>query len=578
MALLSALIWAVHPLNTEAVVYVTQRTELLMALFYLATLYASLRYWTSAAGTRRPAWGVCAGLACALGMTCKEVMVSAPVMVLLFERIFLTSSFVRSIRNSWPLYIAVSIPWLLLFVLHHGGPRSETVGFHLGVAAPVWWATQCKALLLYLKLCFWPWPLSVHYELTYLDTPAAALPWVLPVVALGALTAFLVWRRTAAGFVLVWTFAILSPTLIVPIVTEIAVERRMYLPLAAIVPLVVGCGYRVATLSAPRAFRPNRRRSTVSRPVGMTLGAGALLAMILAAVSIRRLEAYTDTVTIWQDALENYPDSDVINANLASELLAAGRPDEALAASRQAIERGCDSRGIHNNLGAALTAVGDRNGFQPGQLDEAIAELREALRTSPDFEDALVNLSFALLKAGHPEESLGYCTRALTINPRNPQALYAQGTILTALGKPEAAVESFQQALEYDPRSAASHYGLALVLLGGPHQDQAIEHLRTALSIDPALPEVHYALGGALAAGGDWHSAAREYAAAAGLRPSYALAINNLGVMQMKLGETDNAIRNFGEAARLQPSYAEAQNNLSRAIEAKRQGDVGEKQ
>ena len=282
------------------------------------------------------------------------------------------------------------------------------------MAGPVWWATQCKALLLYLKLCFWPWPLSIHYELTYLDTPAAALPWVLPVVALGAAAVFLVWRRTAAGFVLAWTFAILSPTLVVPIVTEIAVERRMYLPLAAIVPLVVGSGYCVATWAAGRALRsrPMLGRSVVSRPLGMTLGVGAVLALVLAAVSIRRLQAYTDTVTIWQDALPHYPDSDVINGNLASELLAAGRPDEALAASRQAIERGCDSRAIHNNLGASLTAMGDRYGFQPGQLDEAISELREAVRISPDFEDALVNLSFALLKAGQPEQALAHCTRA----------------------------------------------------------------------------------------------------------------------------------------------------------------------
>src|SRR3954447_16764681 len=110
LALAIAMLWALHPLQTEAVVYVTQRTELMMALFYLATLYCSLRYWSQFSrpvrqGTggnalvKKPIlqfriiWLILAVLACAAGMASKEVMVSAPVMVLLFERTFIVGSF-----------------------------------------------------------------------------------------------------------------------------------------------------------------------------------------------------------------------------------------------------------------------------------------------------------------------------------------------------------------------------------------------------------------------------------------------------------------------------------------------------
>src|SRR5207253_2214235 len=85
-----ALIWALHPLQTETVIYATQRTELLMALFYLATLYCSMRYWLTA--DSRATWLVLAILACLCGMASKEVMVTAPVMVLLFERTFIAGS------------------------------------------------------------------------------------------------------------------------------------------------------------------------------------------------------------------------------------------------------------------------------------------------------------------------------------------------------------------------------------------------------------------------------------------------------------------------------------------------------
>ena len=105
LALIAALVWAVHPLQTETVVYITQRTELLVGFFYLATLYASLRYWNAISPTGRNTWLALATLACLAGMACKEVMVTAPVVVLLYERTFLAGSFRRALQKSWPLYI-----------------------------------------------------------------------------------------------------------------------------------------------------------------------------------------------------------------------------------------------------------------------------------------------------------------------------------------------------------------------------------------------------------------------------------------------------------------------------------------
>ncbi len=82
LAFAVALLWTLHPLNTEAVNYVTQRTELMMALFYLLTLYASSRAWQAA---RAGGWQPIAVVSCMAGMACKESMVTAPLMVVLYE-------------------------------------------------------------------------------------------------------------------------------------------------------------------------------------------------------------------------------------------------------------------------------------------------------------------------------------------------------------------------------------------------------------------------------------------------------------------------------------------------------------
>jgi len=129
LAMATAVLWAVHPLNTEAVAYITQRTELLMAFCFLGTLYAAMRYWEAngrhAGGSPRsiPAtlsavWLAIAVLACAAGMASKEVMVAAPIVVLMYEWTFMRGS-VREIgRRSWRLYVGLAATWLLLWALN----------------------------------------------------------------------------------------------------------------------------------------------------------------------------------------------------------------------------------------------------------------------------------------------------------------------------------------------------------------------------------------------------------------------------------------------------------------------------
>src|SRR4051812_22467160 len=123
VALLAALLWALHPLQTEAVTYVIQRAESLMGMFYLLTLYACVRAADAAAPRR---WQTLAIGCCALGMGTKEVMVSAPVMVWLYDRTFLRESFVAAWRWRRGLYLGLFATWLLLaaFVASSGGNRS----------------------------------------------------------------------------------------------------------------------------------------------------------------------------------------------------------------------------------------------------------------------------------------------------------------------------------------------------------------------------------------------------------------------------------------------------------------------
>ena len=323
-----ALVWAVHPLASEAVIYVTQRTELLVGLFYLLTIYCSLRYWAAASRGARAAWVALAAAACLCGMACKEVMVTAPAVVLLMERTFVAGTFRRALRSSWPLYAALALGWAFLWWLNRGAPRSDSAGFHLGVSAAAWWLTQAKALWLYLKLAVWPAPLVIHYGLPFL-TPEQAWPWALGAAALGAGTAILLWRRRAAGLVGAWVLVILSPTLVVPIVTEVAAERRMYLPLAGIVALVVVGGYWLGSRAREKRLAVGKARGASRWLVAAEVAAAGAVAIAFVALGARRAAEYRDEATLWRGAADRYPNDVVSQNNLAFVLLRSGKNDEA---------------------------------------------------------------------------------------------------------------------------------------------------------------------------------------------------------------------------------------------------------
>src|SRR4029079_11515134 len=227
----------------------------------------------------RAAWLTLAVLACLAGMASKEVMVSAPLMVLLFDRTFISGSFAGAVRRSWPLYAGLAATWIALALLMLNAPHGQTAGFGLRIPAYVWWLTQSKVFLMYLKLAVWPWPLLVYYELPQLETFAASWMYVLPVLALGIATLVLLWRNHPLGYLLTWVFGILSPTSLVPIVTEVAAERRMYLPLAAIVVLaVVGGG-----MLAARVHESLRGPAKKTSPIVTGQGDGLLVRVVLPA-------------------------------------------------------------------------------------------------------------------------------------------------------------------------------------------------------------------------------------------------------------------------------------------------------
>ncbi|HVU88487.1 MAG TPA: tetratricopeptide repeat protein [Pirellulales bacterium] len=485
LGFLAALIWAVHPLNTESVAYITQRTESQMGLCYLATMYACVRYWTATGRGARVGWLMAAAIACQLGALSKEIMATLPAVALLFERTFVAASFGRALRRSWPLYVGLALGWIPQVVINYHGPRTPSAGFHLGLPALVWWYTQTEVLLLYLKLAFWPWPLVLHYEIPYKETLAVAWPWVLPVALSALATIYLVWRRTSAGFVATTVVAALSPTLLVPCVGEIVAERRMYVSLAALVPFVVAGSYDIVRRLLQRLPGDATTATADRYSLGVMAWSWDAVALAFIAVANMRLVSYANQVTLLAETVERQPDDLSMLINLGVALSRAGRPEEALPHFERAADLYQNSPLLNYKLNHEAHKLYYNWALACQDLerpDEAIHHYEEAINVLGDHAQSHYNLGLLLQQRGLLAAALAQYKEALRINPAFAAANCNLGALLATAGQFEEAIPYLENGSRLDPEPG-TFINLVDAYSQVGRKDDAIVAARTAIRL-----------------------------------------------------------------------------------------------
>ncbi|MGD0650696.1 MAG: tetratricopeptide repeat protein [Verrucomicrobiia bacterium] len=516
MAGVISLIWLVHPLQTESVTYTIQRGESLIGLFYLLTLYCVIR---STEPSRRIWWQVGAVVSCALGMASKPVMVTAPVVVLLYDCVFLAKSWREVMERRWALYASLAATWLLLPLFLANGPSDwkTSAGFAYKGIPPLQYAlTQPGVILHYLRLAFWPHPLCFDYGWEYgwppVRTARDALPDLIVVGALLAATAWAWWRKPALGFLGVWLFMILAPTSSFVPVADLVFEHRMYLPLAAVVALVTVGGFVVGRdlLSA----WPKMQRM-------LGCGVSAVLVVLLAILAIQRNHDYRSALAIWQDTVVKCPENTRAHNNLGKALLDAGSVQEAIGHFEQALQIKPDYAVAHDNLGAALAQV--------GRFHEAADEFGLALQIQSDFAEAHYNMGRALVRLGRVQEAIMHYEQALRSNPSDAEAHYELGNALIVWGKTQEAIAHWEQAVRIKPDYADARNNLGAALAQAGRFQEAIEQLDQVLRITPCNAEAHC----------------------------------NLGNTLLQVGKVREAIGHYEHALRIKPDFLDAQNSLA---------------
>jgi tetratricopeptide (TPR) repeat protein len=577
LAFACALIWLIHPLQTEVIDYVTQRTESMMGLCYLLTFYASMRAMSdtgavtnlrlkppsddpSASESSLLRWPALAVTSCALGMASKESMVTAPVMVLLYDAVFCAGSVRGALRARRGLYTGLAVTWIVLIALVVPGPRSHSAGLSSGVTSWTYLLNQPRMVITYLTRAVWPTSLVLDYGPTVPVSPAAALPYGIGVLVI-MLGSMLLWRRRPAlGLMAAWVFVTLGPSSsIVPIATEVGAERRMYLPLAALVTLAV-LGAHVSM----SAWLGSRGRWQRAASTALLVGVACTLGWL----TLQRNREYQSATGIWRTVLARHPHGRA-HYQLGVILREEGQRDEALAHYRAAL---IDCPDAHYALGFELDA--------DGKHDEAIAHYREYIRLRPDDLQVVAAhnlLGHALLVRGRLEEAKEALGRSLVMRPNDPDAHGFMADVLLRQTRYEDAAREYRARLRLVPNDPVAHQSLGVALIGQDLAAEAVKEFARAAELAPNDPLNRLDLGNALADAGRLGDAVRAYHDGLVLAPASVPIRNALAAVLAAQGDTEAAVDQFRRSLELDPrnqdtrrDYAALLYRLGRVNEASR--------
>lgn len=496
IAAAAALAWAIHPVTTASVTYLSQRTELLMGFCYAGTVYAFIRAEES--NCRR--WYLSSLVACTFGMLSKEVMASAPILVLLYDRTFLAGTFRAAWDRRRTFYAALAVTWIVLAIEMSTDLSRRSVGYGLGVSALEYALTQAVAILHYVKLAIWPAPLVFDYGPVYSRSIVAS---VIVIAALAA-TWIALRRHPVVGLLGAAFFLVLAPTSsIVPVAEQPIAENRLYLPLAVI---VIGTVIGLASLFP-------RRGSVLTLPVCLALGW----------LTVERNGDYRTELGLWADTVAKRPENPRARYNYGVLLLDDGHANEALhhlataARLRPAYPEG------HNSLGNALLAL--------GRVDEAIAAYRQAVTLRPDYARAWYNLGSAQFRQGELAAAASSFERTLRLAPDMAEAHNNLGNVYFQSGDAAGAVTHYEQALHLNPRLSEARYNAGSACLAAQQFERAVGHFSAATELIPTDAELRNAYGVALLRVGRMPEAAAQFREALRLRPEYEAARINLEVI-----------------------------------------------
>ena len=464
---LVAALFAVHPLHVESVAWVSERKDILSAVFFFLMLHAYSRYARAPSVLRYLAVTVLF----AAGLMSKPMLVSAPIILLLLDywplRRFEQPSLIigktkvsecdnqrRIIRRLYlekiPLFVLSAVVCTLTFVL-----QKRTAGAIPPL--PFLWRVQNAfvSYVVYVWETLWPARLAVFYP--HPNDTLALWEVIFAILLLLAITAAAIVFRRQRPYLLTgwfWYLVMLSPVIgIIQVGEQGHADRYTYLPHIGLFVAMVWFAIDVATL---RRAKPQ---------VAAATALAVLIILALAWAAFIQTSYWRNSETLWTHALAVTSDNDVAHNNLGYLCADRGELDEAISHFESAARIRSGKRDPHYDLASAFVQMNLADTLaRKGRSDDAMVHYEEAIRLQPDYAEAYYNRGNVLFAKGRIDEAIADWEKALQMHPDDADAHTSLGNALSQKGSLREAIAHYVTALALAPEDPHSRNNVAWVL------------------------------------------------------------------------------------------------------------------
>lgn len=483
-AWLAALLFAVHPVHTESVAWISERKNVLSGTFYLASLLAYTRFGLGCEevphSARRWAFYALSLLLFVCALLTKTVTCSLPAAILLLTWWKRGRLRVQDLAPLGPMFIVGLALGLFTVSMerHYSGALGEYWRFTL--------VEQCliagRAAWFYPAKLIWPVPLMFIYPKWSIDA-AAIWAYAYPIAALVTIIGLWLMRHLVGRAPLVaalFFWGTLFPALgfidVYPMRYTFVADHYQYLASVGPIVLLAAGIARVLGLAAPAHPAAVGRASVSTFSAAARAGLPLLYVCVLFALTWSRTSVYRNREALWEDTLAKNPSAAMAHNNLGEELTRQKRYEEAVLHFRQGLAL-LDHPDTRTNLGSLLAVL--------GHVDEAIPHFEAALRMDPDQADIHTNLGRALSLSGRFDEAVQHLREAIRIDPASIPPRLQLGHIHYRSGRFAEAELAYRETIRVNPNSVDAHVSCAMALAAQDRVDLAIAQYREVLKMSP---------------------------------------------------------------------------------------------
>ena len=507
IAFFAALLFLVHPGNTQAITYISQRFESMTAMFYVAAVCFYLKWRLS----DRHFYFVPSFLTAIAAMLCKETAFTLPFCILLIEMIFFERSFKKSF--SWQMVL----PWIaILFIipvlipdqvhLTVFGPRLSASHDNEMISFVEYQLTQLRVLARFFSLIFLP--INQNFDYDFPKSTSLFSPWT-------TLTSFcfllFLWAasfRLKKNHILlafgIWWFFLTASINLVPR-SFLIFEHKFYL---------MAIGMMIAIPVFVFSILKNRKYAVFCL---------SALVLVFSILTFLRNKVWENELTLWSDVIKKSPNKYTANQNLGCALFKAGDLSKALEYFNRALASRPGFMAFNNR--AAVY-------FELGREKEALSDIQSAIERHPGYPHPYNLLGKIYEKNGQYDKAIASFDHAIELGPHELEPRLSRGALLSAMGHVDQGFEDFQEAVRTWPSSGKALYNCGVTYFAKGNFSKALEYFDKAIKIEPNWPLTYLKRGELYRRQGLKDFARRDFQKALDLDPSNQAArdsIKNLG-------------------------------------------------